>query len=578
MLSRFRLDAVVALAASAALSPSFAEAPSGPAEIERVWRAGKTLPLEVSARHPLPEMSLRNDTGINVLIDLAHQCTFATMWSLPRTLQQQGFRAVGSQAGLDTVLTPGKPSRVRIFVGKYRPFAWWPNARYNVVITHQNGPSSQDYLPAERKAAKAFVESGGGLIVVGARPRDADAAKDWTLNALASQFGGAFTAQADTFAGGRMAALKLDGDWEVLERGEKKMPVVARRAFGKGRVVLLGSFGPVMAGRKSPAADRAARTRRLAEIVRWAASGSAPAGAQRRLPTAMAGGGGIYPELEQRVGNMVVYYAKNQKEHLLRTVREDLPAVGRQLQQWLPSPIPAEPMFLVLSAGGGGGWAVNAYLPKEVGVISLSRMGVISIFAHEQAHTMSGPRNAKGQTAGNWSHGNQGESHAGWFQGKIVAMHTDNKIVKNCNNLFRFDKDGSALDLALGGAEMRAKWGKGKEWTKIWWVFQKLDDRYGPTWYPRWRWVQYTRWQDEPSRRLSWDDMVEDMSIAVGEDLFGFFRKIGTTLKSKRLERITFQGKTLELPVAPLEVTPAGEAKLGPIGDYRKPLAVPPSK
>ena len=53
-----------------------------------------------------------------------------------------------------------------------------------------------------------------------------------------------------------MAALKLDGDWEVLERGAKKVPVVARREFGKGRVVPLGSFGPVTAGRSSAAADR----------------------------------------------------------------------------------------------------------------------------------------------------------------------------------------------------------------------------------------------------------------------------------------------------------------------------------
>ena len=25
---------------------------------------------------------------------------------------------------------------------------------------------------------------------------------------------------------------------------------------------------------------------------------------------------------------------------------------------------------------------------------------------------------------------------------------------------------------------LREKWGKGKEWTKIWWVWQKLEDRY----------------------------------------------------------------------------------------------------
>ena len=48
------------------------------------------------------------------------------------------------------------------------------------------------------------------------------------------------------------------------------------------------------------------------------------------------------------------------------------------------------------------------------------------------------------------------------------------------------------------------------------------------------------------------------MSIAVGEDLFPFFRKIGTTLTKDRFARAVFEGKTMDLPVAPLKITPAG--------------------
>jgi hypothetical protein len=104
-------------------------------------------------------------------------------------------------------------------------------------------------------------------------------------------------------------------------------------------------------------------------------------------------------------------------------------------------------------------------------------------------------------------------------------------------------------------------------------VWQKLDDRYGPTWYPRWRWVQYTRWQDDPTRRLTWSETVEDMSIAVGEDLFPFFRKIGTTLEKDRFERAVFQGRIVELPVAQIEIGLAGPVRLEPIGDYKRPSA-----
>ena len=114
--------------------------------------------------------------------------------------------------------------------------------------------------------------------------------------------------------------------------------------------------------------------------------------------------------------------------------------------------------------------------------------------------------------------------------------------------------------------------GNGKVWKKLWWIWQKLDDRYGTTWYPRWRWVQHTRWQDKPDRQLTVDETVEDMSIACGEDLAPFFKKIGTTLKRDRIESATFQGKAIALPVAPIEVSPAGNARHDPIGDFTKPI------
>jgi hypothetical protein len=269
-----------------------------------------------------------------------------------------------------------------------------------------------------------------------------------------------------------------------------------------------------------------------------------------------------------------VYYAKNQKEELLRAVREQMPTAKRQVEAWLPSAAPDEPMYLIVSAGGGGGWAVNAYLPKETGVISLSPQGLLSVFGHELAHTMAGPPNDQGKVAASWPHGNQGESHAGWYQGKVIAMFGDDetrsKSNRDCNRFFRFDESGSELDLAMEPTKLRERWGKGKEWTKIWWVWQKLDDRYGPTWYPRWRWVQHTRWENEPGKRLTWDETVEDMSIAVGEDLFPFFREIGTTLNKDRFPLATFQGEQIELPPAPIEVSPAGPVRLEAIGDYRK--------
>jgi hypothetical protein len=292
---------------------------------------------------------------------------------------------------------------------------------------------------------------------------------------------------------------------------------------------------------------------------------------------ASAGGAGIYPELEQAVGGIVVYYAANQPPATLECIRKSIPESAAMILKWLPTKQFEEPYSLVICAGGGGGWAINTR-PKASAVIEYQPLSILSVFGHEFAHTMSGPRNARGELAG-WSpHGNQGESHAGWFQGKIDALFDPEKRKlsnRNCNSILELErKQGARLDLATEDETEagREKWGKGPGWTKEWWIFQKLDDRFGTTWYPRWYWVRATRWASDPGHRETWEEMVEDMSIAVGEDLFPFYRQIGTSLKRDRLERIEFQGKLLELPVCPLDDGPAGPVRLEPAGDYTRPL------
>ncbi len=279
--------------------------------------------------------------------------------------------------------------------------------------------------------------------------------------------------------------------------------------------------------------------------------------------------------MEKQYNDVVLFYAANQKPELLRTIDEDIPKAKVLVESWLPSKPTSEPMYLILSSGGGGGWAVNAFKPKENGIISLSRQGIISIFAHELAHTMHGPVNEEGKVAGITPISNRGEAHAGWFQGKVNAWFEENlrnEPVKRCNSMFEFDPNGDKLDLVTHyeNTKLREEFGKGKDWVKTWWIWQKLDDRYGTTWYPRWKWIQHTRWKENPGHVLSWDEMAEDMSIAVGEDLFPFLKAAGLSLQKDRLKTIMFEGKELKLDIAPIDVTKAGKVRLEAIGDYKK--------
>lgn len=559
-------------------------------EVTKAWTSGKTLELtafkKLSELKPLfAEQAVKGDKGYNVLVDMAHDCSFATLWDLPERLNKSGYRAVGSHATVNTVLDPKGCSRVRILYDTENhiyPFSWWPNAKYDVIITEQSTPEAQEYTDIEIAAMVKFVKGGGGLLIQGNALRKGAAksqgagnsaattdaiAEEWTLNKLAQAFGGRIASQDTSIGSLRWAKLELGAEWSALPSPNLPREVVAIRKFGKGKVILCGNLSAIRKGGKDTEERKALADNLFNGMLTALTDFQKPVGGTLRLPQTMEGGGAIYPELEDNFSNIVFYYAANQKENLVKTVKDDVPKAQAFIQQRLPSTPTAEPMYLILCAGGGGGWAVNIYKPKENGIISLDGHGILSIFGHELAHTMFGPANDEGKIAGIAPIPDRGEAHAGWFQGKVNALFKPDlldKANRECNSMFAYDPKGNAMDLATcyENEAMNKNWGYGKDWVKTWYIWQKIDDRFGPSWYPRWKWVQHTRWKNDPEHRLTWDEMVEDMSIAVGEDLFPFFIRVGTTLNKKRLEQIEFQGKILNLKEAPIEVTPAGPVKM----------------
>ncbi|MEM4204881.1 MAG: cohesin domain-containing protein, partial [Candidatus Methanomethylicaceae archaeon] len=499
-------------------------------------------------------------------------------------------RVIGSQATLDTVLAEDGKSRVRFGSENQRPFGWISNPKFNAVMSYQFDPYAQDYLPEEIKALKEFVENGGGLIIIGAGIHRREDVLKWPINSLAKEFGASITersvrgpfscsdpnnelvAPLEVPNFGTYPSLSIDSSWRTLLKGSQDEPLLAVREFGKGRVAIISDMEITKWGKDS--AKNLTRSKKangtfLHSLLYWICANRPPVGGTRNLPMEAAGGGPIYPDQETDVGSITIFYAKNQKEYLINTVQRYMPEVKAKIESWLPSAPPKDRMYLILSSGGGGGWAVNVYEPKEVGIIMLDQEGVLSVFAHELAHTMFGPPNDKGEIAGILPD-LFSEAHAGWFQGKIEDWRTGKRDGHEPNRLFDIDKDGKGIDIT----KLEVK-DYEKGWIKLWWIFQKLDERYGPVWYPRWLWVKNTRWMNEPYRRLTWDEVVEDMSIAVGEDLFPFFRNIGTTLRRERFAEAEFLGKKLTLPVAPIKITRTGKAILTGIGDYKEEIVVP---
>ena len=538
-------------------------------QIDQWWKSGKTLPVEVTQQYPLDPIKLINDTGINLLVDMSHKCDFFLLWQLSEQLHRRGIRSVGSHATLDTQLVPKSLARIRITTEpNLHPFAWWPTPQWNVVLT-EGEFGSPDYIPEERQALERYLRNGGGLIVSGNWHGDKPN-NSWSLNQLLSSYGAEILPEKVLHEENRWPLVQVDENWEIILQNDDKQPIYARRSWGKGRIVVLASSDLYRFSDKDTN-QMEQKLDLLTQIVEWAGAGIPLAIGKPRLPTPMYGGGGIYQESELRLDGIVCYYSKNQTPKILSTVQKDFTSITNDLYKWIPSPKPEEPMYLVVCSGGGGGWAVNAYLPKETGTISTSPEGMRSIFAHEQAHTMSGPG---GMIANHPFGGNQGEEHAGWFQGKIDAKY--NTILgpnRQCDQVLLPDYSSAETNPErIFRAENLQNWREGWDRLMIWYVWQKLDDCYGPIWYPRWRWVQAKRWMDTPDRKLSWDDSIEDLSIAVGEDLFPFFVSTGKKLNRTRCTSVEFQNETLNLAISPLKATPPGNACLDNIKDFTKPI------
>lgn len=382
--------------------------------ITEAWHSGETLPVEIGKKYPPAPIAMTIDKGYNVLIDLSHQCSFNFMWGLPDMLHQKGFRSVSSQASLGSVLDEKGVSRIRIPYDPERkiyPFAWYPNFRYNVIITFQNDPSAPVYTEQECLLLKDFVSEGGSLIIL-ADPVKAEQVDNWSLNRLLKNFDASYTKDYQNY--------------------------------------------------------------------------------------------------------------KNRRHN---------------------------------------------------GIISQDSASLISIYGHELAHTLAGPVNEKGQAAGDVPFGNQGEAHAGWFQGKVEALYNEElrqHANKKCEDFFRsseFDK----LDLKryTNDGEYAKQFSYGAGWYKLWYIWQRLDDTYGNTWYARWKHIQYTRWKNDPMRLLTWEEMIEDMSLATGHDLFPFFISLNTSLERREMGEVIYEGKKVKLSGAVIPIIEPGNVCLNPIENYK---------
>lgn len=481
---------------------------------------------------------------IRVVLDHSHEVNHHMIFRVFADLKQGGYTSINSLTTLDHSLVPGSRVRVRQKeTNGRRPFVFIPAVPVDAVISIQTYPLTPPYTDNEIAAAKKFVEEGGGLILAVAELKNPADYRNWSAVRLAAAFG-----------------------IELPDQTEKR---VIKRDFGKGRVVVFKDYREFLWDEGIPESNPRSRPNRMKDIMSYVDYVSANRNVHPRensFPDMM------YPEKTLQVGALNVFYTENTDQEYIAGIEQRIPKMKALLESWLPdSKENATGMAIVLGAGPGGGGFAERYIPNAaISYNFKDSLHSTATISHEVTHTMFGPPNERGQIAAEWLDGNAGEAHAGWFQGKVDSFFRNrlNAPNRSANDFLAIDPTGKAQDLSKMGEMTRSYWGK------IWWTWQKLDDRYGTTWYPRWRWVQSTRWANEPQRKLTFEETIEDMSIAVGEDLFPFYARLGTTLSKQRFPEAEFNGTLIQLPIASLDISLAGPVRLEPAGDYKKPIGI----
>ena len=512
---------------------------------------------------PQPLPTGVRDNGINVLLDSAHDLSFYWMWESQDAIRNMGFRVTGSQATLHTVLTPGALSRMRTQENHayeitnpdgtkgqlHRPMVMLPNPEFNVVVTYQFG-ECQDYMPEEINALRKFVQEGGGLVIFAQCPGKIDKypmaklAEAFGADIIPTQVKGPFKAIEHPAAAHfrspddpNATAYYVDtaADWKPIITSAAGKSIVVVRELGKGRIILVADSRPTRDWMRTTSdRDPAANFSWIGAMIEWAAGGKKPVGGSRGVPWENGGiGGAIFPENQEIVAGVTFLYASNQMPGVLNCVRTRTKEVKSLLDKWLPSPVPKPDEFYLTAAAGspGSGWAVNVYAPRAADTCANDSdlNSLLSVMAHEIAHTMTGPVASNGTSYGAFPGGDPmglfSEAHAGYFQqrvGRALGFELDRRGLPG---LARVDPTLRDLDLT-NIPEGKVSWG----WSKLWTIWEILEYRYGEMWYAKWMKTIHETYKDDPHHIMSWQEVVVTMSNAIGEDLFPLMRSFGTSV------------------------------------------------
>jgi len=398
----------------------------------------------------------------------------------------------------------------------------------NLLII-QSGASPCPYLPEDIEAVRQLLEEGGGVVVLGEYSLFREETH-YRLNTLAKQFGAEFVNESatkplrgcsilekETIDSYSPRIIRLDEtiNWEILVEDTNGRAVMARRRNGKGHLVVASRS---LCGYKPDASDPINDTwwKPLLKQI----TANKPVDPERRPRNQM-------PENKTQRQRLPVQYSDYMKSHA-----DAIYAVYDQcfpvIQEVMGVP-PSEGMLtnLILLPTGGGGFSSGSSIGLAAwwGGFPEKKYGMVELISHESTHSWVHPF-----AEPMWNEGIA--TYVGILVGRKMGLQedADSTLAGWIRGARKHDEDMTKYDLANGDNVPHAV-----RMAKPMYIFEQLREE-KPDIVARYFQTKRKLATPDKIKKYTADDSVAVLSIAMGRDLFGWFRSLGITVDRSNVQ------------------------------------------
>lgn len=397
------------------------------------------------------------------------------------------------------------------------------------LLVLQSSASPCAYTPDDIRAVRKFMYEGGGVLALGDHAKFRDE-KQYRLNALAKQFGAEFVdIKAEKPLKGfaylndkkiesytpKIIKLKEPSEWEVLVGDGKGRVVLAWRKVGKGKLMLSSR---ALCGHRPDASDPINAEwwkPLLADLT-----ANKVVDPEQKLKNQS-------PENEVQRNRLPIQYSDYMKPYA-DAIYEVYDRCFPQIEKVMGVP-PSEGMLtkLILLPTGGGGFSSGSAIGLAAwwGDFPKKQYGMVELISHESTHSWVHPF-----AEPMWNEGIA--TYVGILVGKELGLKEDAEatLKRWIEGARRDDPDMTKYDLANGKDVPHSV-----RMAKPMWIFEELRKEKPDVIAGYFRTKRKLAAPDK-IKKYTADDSVAVLSIAMGRDLFVWFKSLGITVERSKAQ------------------------------------------